>query len=390
MFVLDTVTLIVVLFWCNLASALLVYVYQKTDRCVSKKPQIQHLAGVKLFTAAGYLLLFFRGTLPDWASVNLGNSILFACFWVEACLLLSVTGSITKKTVAAQSAILVLSVLVFNVAEALWHAPFLRITLASIIIFASLCIATIKLLVSKGVSRFKHIIGGFYGFLLLALVLRTVFSLLQRDVALHSNTPYQTIFFLALIMISVTSLLIHLLFMKEESDALIEAMANTDNLTQLANRHCFIRHGKMLFDRAREERKEITLLFFDIDHFKSINDRYGHAFGDIVLTKFAATIRSNIRTCDLCCRYGGEEFVIVILGFGPEFGVRVGNRIMAAIQEIEFDEHQNFHFTTSVGVFSSVPEEGEALEDYIKCSDQALYRAKNSGRNRLILYGEEG
>ena len=122
-------------------------------------------------------------------------------------------------------------------------------------------------------------------------------------------------------------------------------------------------------------------MLLDLDHFKKINDTYGHLVGDRVLATLGQTIRSNIRDSDIAARYGGEEFLVVFPSCGSQTAVQIGERIQQNLLKAELPFTQPVCF--SAGVASST--EGQTLNELIDLADQRLYKAKNTGRNRIIL-----
>jgi diguanylate cyclase (GGDEF)-like protein len=125
------------------------------------------------------------------------------------------------------------------------------------------------------------------------------------------------------------------------------------------------------------------VLFLDIDYFKSINDKYGHAFGDLVLIKMAAVIDKCLRKSDLSCRYGGEEFVMLLSDSDSKVAQTVAERILNEVRQTRFEEHTGFSFSASIGICTTVPASGYNFEDAVRFADEAMYRAKRSGRDQV-------
>ncbi len=163
-------------------------------------------------------------------------------------------------------------------------------------------------------------------------------------------------------------------------------MAITDALTGLHNRRYMETHLQTLADQAAGRGKPLALMVLDIDFFKSINDGYGHDAGDDVLREFAMRMRKSIRGIDLACRYGGEEFVIVMPETDLHVAGMVAERLRRSIANEPFSVHKGekrLDVTVSIGL-STLEHKGEPLSDVIKRADTALYRAKNDGRNRVV------
>jgi len=161
-------------------------------------------------------------------------------------------------------------------------------------------------------------------------------------------------------------------------------MAVTDPLTGLHNRRYLDSHLQTLFDRAVARRRPLSLMITDIDRFKSINDAHGHDGGDEVLREFARRLRKNVRGIDLACRFGGEEFVVVMPDTEGDVAERVAERVRAEIANTPFTVGgQNVTVTVSVGVSSLKPGMDDVPE-LLKRADIALYEAKKAGRNRVV------
>jgi two-component system cell cycle response regulator len=163
-------------------------------------------------------------------------------------------------------------------------------------------------------------------------------------------------------------------------------LAVTDSLTGLSNRRYLDTHLDTLIERARARRQQLSILICDIDHFKQVNDRHGHDSGDDVLRTFAKRIRECIRNIDLVCRYGGEEFVVVMPGTDAATATVVAERLRVSVANNAFrtsGDDVSLAVTVSIGVATLADQDadGRAL---VKRADQALYTAKHDGRNRVV------
>ncbi len=163
-------------------------------------------------------------------------------------------------------------------------------------------------------------------------------------------------------------------------------MAITDQLTGLHNRRYMSRHLDTLIASARKSGKPVAFVIMDIDFFKSVNDTYGHDIGDEVLREFASRISANVRGIDLACRYGGEEFVVVMPDTDVPFACAVAERLRKSVESNAFAISRDpgtLNITVSIGIAGS---EGnnDSAEALLHRADQALYRAKREGRNRVI------
>ncbi|WP_051305425.1 EAL domain-containing protein [Desulfogranum mediterraneum] len=165
----------------------------------------------------------------------------------------------------------------------------------------------------------------------------------------------------------------------------LEFLANHDPMTLLLNRRAFNREFSKLFSEAQQNGSDLSCIMCDIDHFKSVNDRYGHASGDKVIKAVAAQLQKNAREGDLIGRYGGEEFCLVLPGSDLKQAAYVGNRIRQAIKA---DVSTGIQVTMSFGA-SSLQFKTNAPDELTNQADKALYIAKESGRNRLVCWGDE-
>jgi diguanylate cyclase (GGDEF)-like protein/PAS domain S-box-containing protein len=163
-------------------------------------------------------------------------------------------------------------------------------------------------------------------------------------------------------------------------------LAMTDGLTGLLNRRSFMSQGEREFEVARRAARPIAAAIFDIDRFKRVNDSHGHAAGDAVLREVAVRFSRSMRAGDSLCRYGGEEFALVMPETNDAGALIAAERLRQAVgAEALSWEDSPIRLTASAGVFAAVPRARETLEDFLAKADEALYEAKRGGRNRLEL-----
>ena len=167
-------------------------------------------------------------------------------------------------------------------------------------------------------------------------------------------------------------------------------LATTDAVTGLYNRHYMSSHLETLFAASKKGGKVMSLAMLDIDHFKAVNDTYGHAAGDAVLAEFARRIARNVRGVDLPARYGGEEFVVIMPETRTGDALLIAERLRTAIEEAPFDaggEEGPIKITVSIGLATTGGQEIKTSRDFMELADQALYQAKEAGRNRVVVAG---
>ncbi len=166
----------------------------------------------------------------------------------------------------------------------------------------------------------------------------------------------------------------------EEKNKVLSELSHRDPLTCLHNRRFLVSFLERELETCRENNTPLCLMMLDIDLFKKINDNYGHGFGDEVLIQFAATVQSNLRSYDVFARYGGEEFVVVLHNIDLEGALVIAERTRAAVAQMEF--RGGAKITVSGGIIPIRAD--DSVESLLSRADVFLYKAKNSGRDRII------
>jgi len=165
----------------------------------------------------------------------------------------------------------------------------------------------------------------------------------------------------------------------------LERLANFDPLTGLYNRQAILGKLHELINHAKRYKEDFSLSMLDIDHFKKVNDRYGHLTGDEVLEKIASLIYRNMRDTDIVGRYGGEEFIIILPQADSSAAMVVAERIRNIIENAEMKDSAGNVFAITVSLGLSIWEQGEDAYSLISRADEALYNAKENGRNRVEI-----
>jgi diguanylate cyclase (GGDEF)-like protein len=187
------------------------------------------------------------------------------------------------------------------------------------------------------------------------------------------------------------ALVLHDLTRRVELFSKIERLATIDELTGLLTRRQLTALAERELARARRQRLPITVLLFDLDNFKAVNDRHWHATGDEVLRAVATTCRAELRTADLLGRYGGDEFCAVLPDLGESDACLIAERLRAAIAELGvWREQVLVHTSASIGVVGCDRVTDETMAGLVHAADAALYRAKRAGGDRVALASESG
>ena len=175
----------------------------------------------------------------------------------------------------------------------------------------------------------------------------------------------------------------------EEVNKQLKELSITDPLTQLFNRRHFENHLKEMWNLAKRKQVDISIIMCDIDHFKYVNDIYGHLVGDVVLKEVAQILKNALkRSSDFVARYGGEEFILVLYDTKVEAAEEVCITIQNNLKRVNGFEYKGVKtepVSLSFGISSIIPDEMNQCESLVKLADSALYQAKESGRNRIVI-----
>lgn len=175
---------------------------------------------------------------------------------------------------------------------------------------------------------------------------------------------------------------------KKQQEHMVKYYAYYDSLTELPNRHHFMEKLKIAIDNAKEKNKSISVLFIDLDKFKSINDSFGHNIGDRLLLAVGRRLKSIIREEDMVARMGGDEFIVMLNQIDSHDTVyKIVERIHDSLNRVYIIEGNEMNITASIGI-AFYPEDGEDADTLLKNSDAAMYKAKIQGRNNYQQYSD--
>jgi diguanylate cyclase (GGDEF)-like protein len=330
--------------------------------------------------AAG--LWFGRGVLPDFVSINLGTAAIALAYGVMLAAARGFAGKrVSPALVSAGAAVWLI---------ACFYPPFYASLLARIILMsallASYTAATARELWRGRAERLPSRIPA-----VAFLIVHAAACLARVPIALAGglNSPrlptgpwFSVLAFEALLHILAMAILI-VSMAKERAELEQRVVASTDDLTGALRRRAFLADGEARLGAAHASGAPSSLLLFDLDHFKSINDNFGHEMGDRVLMAFADCARSLLRPGDLFGRFGGEEFAALLVGPSAETAFVLAERMRRAVEAIKMvDGRGGPKISVSVGMATALTSE-RRLGDMLREADRALYRAKAAGRNRV-------
>ena len=210
---------------------------------------------------------------------------------------------------------------------------------------------------------------GFFALLRLERLQRTQFALLEEERVQNRQ-------------------LVEEIARRKSLEAQLRQVAEQDALTGLDSRRHFMARAEALLKRARHEKAPFSLCMIDVDHFKAINDTWGHGQGDRVLAALAETCRRSLRPQDVIGRFGGEEFIVALPDTHPRDALMVAERLQQRISDLEVMEAMPGHrLTVTIGI-AGFRDENADLDALIQQADQALYAGKHAGRNRVVVSQE--
>lgn len=377
-----TLLLITILSSVVMAGALLLLGWR------NRQDGLQYWAAALLLAAAGYVLFLLRGLIPDVFSVVLGNVLVSASF---ALLLAAVRcfHALPMRWLAVLAPAACMVPLILGVGDNFS----LRVSLVGGVMLLQV-LWLLWLLWTLGQHRVDR--GGRGAQLLMAGMALEALVLLARTISgvlifqessgfLQGNAVQTYSFMTAFVGLLVTSM--GFVFMgKDRADAINHRLAAVDDLTGVANRRAIIAALDLDVARAVRSREPLALMMLDIDHFKQVNDRWGHQAGDAVLRAVAQGLQQRLRAQDLIGRYGGEEFLVVLPHTAREGAQQLAQALCAAVQATPCTwGEESIPVTVSIGVFAGCLEPGVQSDQLLQAADSAMYRAKAAGRNAVAM-----
>lgn len=337
--------------------------------------------------ATGLLLIGLRDMIPLWISAVLGNNLLcwgFLLFYLAVCRLLGVRQR-TGPIIAAA----LLYFLLFHFSVTLGMPVRYRIGMVSVML-ALIAISMIRV-ARQPQPSIQHTQGalllfqGFYGIVLVTAVGRGIHSTFFTSGAtlIFEPTPVQIVSFLGYYFALIGAGIAFLLLQNAIAYHDLALIANNDMLTGVRNRRNFMDMAERDLALAQRMWRPLTVMMLDLDHFKRINDEFGHLTGDEALRRFGEILRATVRSVDLVGRYGGEEFCIVLSDTTPEVARHTAERIRSEFAAVEIRlNNRRVPLSVSIGIAGTQPSgDARSMQQLINAADIALYEAKNAGRN---------
>lgn len=382
---LDPRSVIGILAWVNFALALIVLALRPARNSSQEALKFRSFGLARLGQAIGWALLFLRGDIHPLLSPCLGNALLVLGFRLESGILVRLVDRGSRMLRLYMNAVMVGGAVSFCVSQAVGSGTNVLVAASCLTMFAQFLPVAIVLVMAGGDTVFKRGFGAIYAVFLPVILARGIAALGDPSMNLFSSGVISDVSNLLMFLLMVVGGAGFLILAKEREDRDLAALAFVDPLTHLMNRRSFFDDAARVFERHCRYGERLSLLFLDLDWFKKVNDTYGHAFGDEVLKAASAAIRRATRSGDLACRFGGEEFVVLLPYSAADDAVTVAERIREEISQTRFSAHPQFSFTASVGIHSGVPLHTDSLDSFIDRADRALYKAKEGGRDRVVV-----
>lgn len=338
----------------------------------------------RLFETLAWVLIGLRGRIPDVLSIAVGNS----CLIVGS--VLKIVGFLKlgrgykpwmRRLYLAATPVLIVA---FNLAAVWWPFENIRITTISVLLTMAWLLPLCRMLGDRQASTLQKVVAIAYVVALVLLIVRGYAGLtLGDEMTLLSQNTHNALFFGGLYMIMLVGNMGFILMSKEAADEQLMRAATYDELTGLLNRRTFAARAKETIALCTRKREPLAFIIMDIDRFKRINDAHGHLAGDRVLRSFAEAMARQLRPYDVFGRIGGEEFTVLLPGVDEAGALEVAQRMRAAAEDDLVDK--TVRYTVSIGLTALIPDGHVSLDALYKQGDAALYRAKESGRNRVEI-----
>ena len=343
-------------------------------------------AAALLVNAIGHLLIMLRGLIPDVLSIVVGNLMLSSVFVGMIAAVYQFQGRPVRWPLLLAPPLLVLvfvSVFIDNFPA--------RVSFVGLVIGLQAVWALLAALSHRHatVGRGQWLLVA--GLLLEAVVLgvRALVAISTHSEATNilQSSALQTLTFLATFSVVLVSSVGFVFMSRDRADENNRVLAALDPLTGVANRRSLIAALDRDVARAQRMREPMALMMVDIDHFKDVNDQYGHPAGDRVLCSVVNVLRQRVRAQDLVGRYGGEEFMVLLPDTDLTGAQQLARALCKAVEESRCPADgvpgPGIAVTVSIGVFGGRLESGDSWDMLIAAADRALYQAKNNGRNRV-------
>ena len=348
-------------------------------------------AGALVLEATAWVLLGLRGQIDDWLSIPVANAVMLVSYAMTVHALRLLLGAPSRLRVVAIASVAGWLAIVWFA----WGVPDFqaRLLCASLVILLDLALLIAPLCGSlrRGGSAAQRVLLATLAVAVAMVLWRNAEPLLSSQPAggLLAPTPINTIYMMFSAVQPLFTSIGFLLLYNETMQTELKSLARTDPLTGVNNRLALVEAAGRALDAAVGDGRPLGVLMLDVDHFKAVNDRFGHGGGDQVLLSLVERIQRVLGRGDVIGRIGGEEFVVLSPGHGLRHTRVLGERIRAEVEGAQLTlDGRAFGMTVSVGVTEAAPAERNVTA-LLQRADAALYAAKRAGRNRVVATGDD-
>lgn len=352
-----------------------------------QRNKIQYLFFSAGFVAngTGVILVALRGQIPDFISIQTGNTIALLGFTLWLSALLKISGKKIEGWIAIPMLLWVAFMFVPPVRDSMANRIILYHSAAGIGYFM---LASVLLNHKSTISPTRKLLAGSLIFQAFCGIL-TGFMVIRHNLTTGNTVPLNTAAAIYGALFFVTVILLSAMLYIEETEKRLHRLATTDELTGARNRRGLTEEFEKLSKRSIGSGNSVALVLFDIDHFKKINDRYGHQSGDAVLVRFSRMAETIIAETGTFVRMGGEEFALLMETAIPDRAIMVAEAIRLHLARTPLDGgNQTIPITVSIGIATDNGGSPD-INALMTIADRALYAAKKAGRNRTVFFNGE-
>ncbi|MEK4881743.1 MULTISPECIES: GGDEF domain-containing protein [Paenibacillus] len=330
--------------------------------------------------------LLLWGHIPRALSIPLSNALILLGCCLEIIALLLMMGILGQRIKLYYITLSILSSITFSIVAIFFHHSSWRIACTSLWSILFIVYPAYHLTVNPKGTPLQKILGIlFYAFAGIMLLRAIVALIWEPEMNVFTTNLSQYLYYLGMYLLLIVGAAGFILLSNEHSFVKLKRIASYDDLTGILNRGAFLEEAEVRLEKAVAEQEYFSFMLLDLDHFKEINDTYGHDTGDVVLEEFALTIKDNLENSDLFGRLGGEEFAVILCGLDEAGCDRKAEVLRKAVMKTPTQKLLQ-GYTVSIGVITIMPDQEIWINKLYKLSDKALYQAKQEGRNRVIRY----
>jgi len=369
----DVQTIALLIIVSTVLTAVLVFAYTRKHH--DSRSNFVFLAA-KLTQALAWPLILLRGQIPDFLSILFGNYLLMLAVSLEGWALISLKRPFKGWVVTAYVILLAAQYLAVTTVFIWFNSEPARVfvfSLGSALVMVGPVVAFIR---HKLKTALEWLFVVIYAIVVLFFAFRAVNALAGFIVAgINENHWYNALAYTLVFGQTIVVNAGFILLTKEKDDAILRTAATIDQLTNISNRHTFLEESNKCIAKARDDKQPVSMLMFDIDNFKYVNDEFGHMVGDQALTEIAALVKRIMEGCQMVGRFGGDEFAVLLLGSDEAASDEKSRQIIEIIKNYRFTTKQ-VELAVSIGVVTIVPTAETTFDTFYRLADLGLYQAK--------------